>query len=93
MANLKENATANLTVRRMKGETIAEIADEIVAISAAIKRLMATRLTDATLLLLIQDAMPRVRKNTKKMPTAEIQRVLQGIYDLELMHLKPKEKK
>lgn len=94
MASIKEAATAELSLRRLRGESITVIADEIEKISIAMKKLLAnSRLSEDTLLLLIQDAIPTERKNANRMLTKDIKAVLDGIEALEMRHIKYQEKK
>jgi hypothetical protein len=43
-------------VRRLRGESLDKIADEIVMVSNAVTKMRKTRLSEDTLMLLIQDA-------------------------------------
>ena len=93
-SRLKEHATAHLAHRRLSGESLEEIADEIVMISNAIRKLRATRLTEDTLLLLMQNAIGQNQKTKwRPVPIKTIKSVLDGIDNLQEKHLKPKEKK
>jgi len=91
---LKEAATAEVALRRLKGESIAEIADEIVMISDGIRKLRSTRLNEDTLLLLIQSSVGKSRiTRSKFLSVKTIKAVIDGIANLETKHLKPKEAK
>lgn len=71
--------------------TLDQLTDEIVAISAAMKKLRATRLTDDTLYLLIQNAIGQNSSTRyKKVPLKTIKIVIEGIEALESTCLKKK---
>lgn len=86
---LKENAIAELAARRLRGESLDKIADEIVLISDAITKLRKTKLTEDTMLLLIQDAIG-TSAQTKYKPVGikVIKAVLDGIENLKTKHLR-----
>lgn len=88
---LKEATVATLTARRLKGESLDVIADEIVAISIAMNRLRSTRLTDDALFLLIQNAAPTVGSKYKKrsMSVTQIKAVFDGIEAMKQKYLRP----
>jgi protein-tyrosine-phosphatase len=91
VATMKEAAVADLALKRLRGESIDKIADEIALLSAAVKKLMAqSRLTEETLLLLIQHAIPVQRKNAKKMSFRDIKAVLDGIEAMQTKYIKEK---
>lgn len=86
---LKQAAVTNLSLRRLRGESLDVIANEIVLLSTAVKKLMAqSRLTDETLLLLIQNAIPAERRNSKKMSFKEIRAVLDGLEAMQTKYIK-----
>lgn len=66
------------------------LAEAIVAIAAGMRKLMQTRLSERTLCMLIADATPRIgRTNPPRYVSAkEVKAVLQGLADLEKVHLK-----
>lgn len=70
------------------------LADSIVEISRGIKKLISGPLTEAALLLLIQNAAPgipnRGRYGRKAVSQEQIKAVLAGIESLEAVYLKPK---
>lgn len=63
------------------------LAASIVAISEGIKRLRAGKLTERALLLLIQHAAPPL-KYSKRISTAEIRAVLEGMESLSRLYVK-----
>lgn len=77
--------------------TTTVLASEIASISAAVKRLRAGKLTDDTLVLLIQHAAPNVRRGGRGYPgpisTKSVRAVLDGLENLHTAHLKQPEKK
>ncbi len=90
MTTPKESVTAALSLKRLRGESLNKIADEIVMVSEAVRRVMSqTRLTEDTLLLLIQNAMPKERANSRKMSFKEIRAVLNGLEAMQTKYLKP----
>jgi hypothetical protein len=94
LRKLQAAATANLALRRLKGESIAEIAKDIVMVSEGMRKLRATRMNEDTLLLLIQNAISS-GQHTKYKPVSlkTIKAVIDGIDALESKHLKSKGKK
>jgi hypothetical protein len=70
------------------------LAESIVAISAGVKALRATRITDKALYMLIAHAAPKLspgKYGTKVPPTVrQVRAVLEGIENLEREYLKPK---
>lgn len=69
------------------------LAESIVAISQGVKKLLAGPIKEETLLLLIQDAAPRVKGplgRSDGVTKKEIKAVLDGIVSLEATHLKRK---
>jgi hypothetical protein len=91
-------ALAHVTHRRMAGETLESIADEIVAISNALKVLRTTRRTEDTLILLIREGAVTTRASTGRtnkvaLSAKQVKAVLDAITHMEEQCLKPKEKK
>lgn len=91
---IKEQVTAQLALKRLRGETLTEIADEIMFISDAVRKMMTTRLTENALLVLIQNAIGQNdRTKYRKIPLKTIKVVIEGMMALQDVHIKPKEKK
>jgi hypothetical protein len=91
---LKETAVAELAVRRLRGESLDKLADELVMISDAVKKLRNSRITENTLLLLIQDAIGSGQHTKyRQVPLKVIKAILDGMDQLATKHLKPREKK
>jgi hypothetical protein len=88
MSTAKERATAALAAKRLRGEPLDKIADEIVMISNAVRKIRATGLTERTMLLLIQDAI-----GGRSVSTKTIKAVLDGIIGLSEHHLRHDEEK
>lgn len=88
---IKEQTIANLAVRRLRGESLDKIADEIVMISDAVRTMMSSRLSEDTLLLLIQNAVGQnASTRYKKLPLKTIKVVIEGMMALQSTHLKEK---
>ena len=72
------------------------LAQEIVAISAGIKKLRESRLNEDALILLIQNSAPTIKSGQgcwqapKKLTAKVVKSVLNGIEHLEETYLKPK---
>lgn len=93
-AQIKDQVTAQLALKRLRGETLTEIADEIMFISDAVRKMMTTRLTENALLVLIQNAIGQNdRTKYQKIPLKTIKVVIEGMIALQDVHIKPKEKK
>lgn len=93
-AQIKEQVVAQLALKRLRGQTLTEIADEIMFISDAVRKMMTTRLTEDTLFLLIQNAVGQnASTRYKKIPLKTIKVVIEGMMALQDVHIKPKEKK
>lgn len=91
---IKEQVTAQLALKRLRGETLTEIADEIMFISDAVRKMMTTSLTENALLVLIQNAIGQNdRTKYRKIPLKTIKVVIEGMMALQDVHIKPKEKK
>lgn len=87
MTTQKEKIVAELAIKRLRGESLDKLADEIVLFGNAVKQARATRLTDKTLCILIQASIGRT------MSLKTIQSVLDAMCALPDVYLKPKEKK
>lgn len=88
---IKEQVTAQLALKRLRGETLTEIADEIMFISDAVRKMMTTRLTENALLVLIQNAIGQNdRTKYRKIPLKTIKVVIDGMMALHSVHLKEK---
>jgi hypothetical protein len=88
---IKEQTIANLAIHRLRGESLDVIADEIVMISDAVRKMMSTRLNEDTLLLLIQNAVGQNSSTRyKKLPLKTIKVVIEGMMALQSTHLKEK---
>lgn len=73
--------------------TTAVLASEVKAISEGVKKLRRGKLTDDTLILLIQHAAPNVRRGNRSftatpIPAKVIRAVLEGLENLGTAHLK-----
>lgn len=94
MVTRKKKIVAELAVRRLRGAPLDVLADEIVMVSDAVKRLRKTRLTDETLHLLVQNAIGQSADTKyRKMSLKQIRVVIEGIEKLADVHLKPRETK
>ncbi len=91
---IRDQTIANLALRRLRGESLDKIADEIVMISDAVKKMMSSQLNEDTLLLLIQNAIG-ANQSTKyrPVPMKTIKAVIGGMMALQDTHLKSKEQK
>lgn len=88
---IKEQVTAQLALKRLRGETLTEIADEIMFISDAVRKMMTTSLTENALLVLIQNAIGQNdRTKYRKIPLKTIKVVIEGMMALQSVHLKEK---
>lgn len=88
----KEQVIAELSLRRLRGESLDKLADEIVMISDAVQKLKTSRLSDNALMLLIQDAIGSGQHTKyRKIPVKTIRAVIDGMTNLATRHLKQKE--
>jgi hypothetical protein len=94
MATKKELTVAELAARRLRGESLDKLADEIVMISNAVRKLKQSRLSEDTLYLLVQNAIGQSAATKYKLiPIKTIKAVVEGFDQLAEKHLKPKEPK
>lgn len=94
MGRVKQNqvkgaVVAALAAKRLRGESLDVIADEIVMVSDAIKKMRTSRLTEDTMLLLIQNAIGQSGATRyRKISLKAIKAVVEGIEGLAAKHLK-----
>lgn len=87
-------AEKSLLVKQVEGAEVAAeiIAQAVVDLSAGVKRLLAGKLNEEALIILIQNAAPRSKKHRygtgTPYPQKVIRNVLQGLASLEKQYLK-----
>lgn len=88
---LKEAAVASLAHRRLKGDSLDKIADEIVMFSENVAAMMKSRLREDTIYLLVQDAIGQgSHTKYRPVPLKTIKAVIEGMMRLREAHIKEK---